>query len=158
MAGAVLAPILTVTQPDLLFKGDYLIKNLEIVNEGDLVALDVNGFVVVASKTSGAVVQAWGAAFFPGNNGTNNVRVGDGLSVRCAISRKVLINGTTVTTVPGLGKGKPVYLGAVDTTTVSNYTCTKTAVSGDAVQQVGYVIDDGFTIEVFVVIQGALAP
>lgn len=153
MAGTTLAPGLTMMQPngDDLFKGDFLIKNLEVINEGDQVGMDSNGFIVNASKTTGAVVQSWGAAMFPGNNGTNNVRTGDGTTIKCAIARKAVILGATSTMVPGLGKGKRVYLGALGTATVSNYTCTLTSTNGDAIQPVGYVLDDGVTIEVFVV-------
>lgn len=151
MAGAVLAPGLTMTQPDgpFLFQNDYLIKTSEIINEGDLVGMDSNGLIVQASKTQSAIVKALGFAFFPGNNGTGNTRTGDGV-LKCAISRKGIILGATSTMVPGLGKGKPVYLGAVGTTSVSNYTCTLTTTNGDAIQEVGYVMDDGVTIEVFV--------
>ena len=156
MAGAILAPGLTLVQPsgEDEFKGEFLIKNAEVVNEGDLVALDSNGLVVVASKTQSAVVQAWGVAFFPGNNGTNNVRTGDGTTIKCSIARKAVILGATSTMVPSLGKGKRVFLGPVDTTSVSNYTCALTTTNGDAIQFVGYVMDDGVTMEIFDVSNG----
>lgn len=151
MAGAILAPGLIMGQPDgnLLFQGDYIIKTAEVINAGDLVGMDTNGLIVNASKTQSAIVKALGCAFFPTDNTTNNVRTGDG-TLKCAIARHAIIQGATSTMVPGLGKGKPVYLGAIGTTSVSNYTCTLTTTNGDAIQEVGYVSDDGVTMEIFV--------
>ena len=146
-----MAPGLTMTQPgaDDIFDNEALIKNLEVINEGDLVAVDSNGFIVQASKTSGSVIQAMGVAFFHGNNSTNNVRTGDGTTIKCGIARKANIVGANTTMVPGFGKGKRVFLGPVGTASVSNYTCTLTTTNGDAIQQVGWVGLDGTTLEIF---------
>lgn len=155
MAGAILAPGLVMIYPsgEDLFKQDAIIKTSEIVNAGDLIAEDSNGLIVQASKTTGAVITAWGVAFFPSDNSTSNVRTGDG-TLKCAIARKAVIQGCTSTMVPGLGKGKRVYLGAVGTTSVSNYTCNLTTTNGDAIQHVGYVAADGTTLEIFVIDAG----
>jgi hypothetical protein len=159
MAGAILAPGLTLVEPsgEDCFKGEFLINNGDTINEGDLVGIVTSGgvtYITPASKTQGAIVKALGCAFFPGNNGTNNVRVGDGTTQKCAIARKAIIQGANTTMVPAFAGGLPVYLGPTPTTSVSNYTCTKTATNGDALQQVGYVSPDGVTIEVFVVNSG----
>lgn len=154
MAGAVLGTPLNIQGPAEMFFSNPLIKLAEIVNEGDLVGLDTNGFVVVASKTTGAIVKALGAALFVGNNSTVNVRTGDGTAMPSGIARKCRIYGINSTTVPGLGKGKPVFLGPVTTTTVSNYTCNQTTTNGDALQLVGYVSPDGTYLEIDFTLSG----
>ena len=155
MAGAILAPGLTFQQPsgEDCFKGEWLIKNGDTINEGDLVGIYTTGgvtYITPASKTAGSIVKALGVAFFPGNNGTSNVRVGDGTTVKCSIARKAIITGTTTTMVPSLAGGLPVYLGPTPTTSVSNYTCALTSTNGDEIEQVGWVSPDGATLEIFV--------
>jgi len=154
MAGAAQTTPMILTEPTLCFKKNFLIKNAEIVNEGDLVGMDTNGFVVVASKTAGSIIKALGVAFFEGNNSTITSRTGDGTTQRCSIARYGLMLNANTTLVPGLAKGAPVYLGPVPTSTVSNYTCNLTSTNGDAIQQVGWVSDDGTTLEIFVVEAG----
>lgn len=154
MAGAILGTPLNLQGPSDLFFADPLIKSAEIVNECDLVGLDTNGFVVVASKTQSAIVKALGLAMFVGNNSTYNVRTGDGTTQKSGIARKARIYNVNSTTVPGLGKGKPVFLGPVTTTTVSNYTCTQTTTNGDALQHVGYVSADGTYLEIDFTLSG----
>lgn len=150
MAGTALTSPYNFSEPGLIMQDDAFIKNLEVINEGDLVATDTNGFVVQASKTQSAVTQAEGVAFFAGNNTTITSRTGDGTTQKCAIVRVATILGVNSTLVPGLGKGKRVYLGAVGTSTVSNYTCTQTSTNGDALQHVGYVSADGTKLYIFV--------
>lgn len=149
MAGAALTTPYVMQKPDLIGQDDALIKTSEIINEGDLVATDTNGLVVQASKTQSAVTQAEGVAFFPNNNATYTSKTGDGV-LKCAIARMAIITNINSTLVPGLGKGKRVYLGAVGTATVSNYTCTQTTTNGDALQHVGYVSADGLSLYIFV--------
>lgn len=154
MAGAILGTPLNIMGPAEMFFSNPLIKLAEIVNECDLVGVDTNGFVVVASKTQAAIVKALGAALFVGNNSTNNVRTGDGTTILCGIARKCRVYNVNSTTVPGLGKGKPVFLGPVTTTTVSNYTCTQTTTDGDELQHVGYVSPDGTYLEIDFTLSG----
>lgn len=150
MAGVALTTPYTMMGPELIGQDNALIKLSEVINEGDLAATDTNGFVVQASKTTGAVTQAEGVAFFPGNNSTITSRTGDGTTLRCSLARYAIIRNINSTLVPGLGKGKRVYLGAVGTATVSNYTCTQTSTNGDALQHVGYVSADGLSLYIFV--------
>jgi hypothetical protein len=147
MAGAVLAPGMQFVNPmDVLPR--YLIKSAEVVNEGDLIGLDTNGFIVAASKTQGATVKAIGIAFFDDNNGTFNTKTGDGTTVYCSIAKRGKLLNATSTMVPSLGKGLPIYLGPVPTTTVSNYTCAQSTTNGDLLQEVGYVGQDGVTLHI----------
>lgn len=119
--------------------GEFPIKSGEIINEGDLVGLDTNGQVVAASKTQGAVVKALGVAFFDDNNGTGQTRTGvAGLTVKCGICKKCHISGLTGTLVPSIDDGLPVFLGAVPTATVTNYTCARSTTANDKIQQVGF--------------------
>jgi hypothetical protein len=159
MAGAILAPGLTLIEPsgEDCFKGEWLINNGDTINEGDLVGIVTSGgvtYITPASKTQGAIVKALGVAFFQGNNGTNNVRVGDGTTQKCAIARKAIIQGANTTMVPSFAGGLPIYLGPVGTTSVSNYTCALTSTNGDEIQQVGWVSPDGVTMEIFVIAAG----
>lgn len=156
MAGAVTAPSVQLTNPSEIRLGSFLIKNAEIINEGDLVGVDSNGFVVVASKTAGSIIKPQGIAFFFDNNGTGGARTGDGTTVLCGICRAARIGGITTTTVPSLAKGLPVYLGPTPTTSVSNYTCALTSTNGDAIVPVGYVSSDGKFLDVTVDINASL--
>lgn len=156
MAGAALTTPYNFSEPELIGQDNALIKSAEIVNQGDLVATDTNGFVVQATKTTGGVIQAEGVAFWPDENSTVTSRTGDGTTIRCAICRIATILNVNSTLVPGLGKGKRVYLGPVGTATVSNYTCTQTTTNGDALQHVGYVSADGTKLYIFVAQAGLI--
>lgn len=146
MAGAAITAPGYLVKPDKVI-GTYLIKNAEVINEGDLIDIDTNGFIVAASKTQGAAVKAEGIAFFDDNNGPGQTaRTGDGSTVKCGLAKRARIKGMNGTLVPGIGKGKPVYLGPVPTTTVSNYTCTQSTTAGDLIQTVGTVDSDGTTL------------
>lgn len=138
MAGAIATAARVVTKPRGII-GTFPIKNSEIVNAGDLVNLDTNGQVVVASKTQGAVVKALGIAFFEDENGTATYRTGvAGLTVKCGIAKKAHISNLTGTLVPSINNGLPVFLGAVPTATVTNYTCARSTTANDKIQQVGF--------------------
>jgi hypothetical protein len=146
MAGAATTGAMLLTKPRKTRPTMYLIKTSEVINEGDLVGLDTNGLIVVASKTQSAIVKAIGLAFFADNNGTGGARTGDGSTVKCAIAEGALLLNANSTLVPSLAKGAPVYLGPVPTSSVSNYTCALTSTNGDAIQQVGFVDSDGTTL------------
>lgn len=157
MAGTILTTPYNLIEPDHQFSQEYLINNGDTVNSGDLVGVVVVsgvGYITPASKTQGAVVIAWGIAFYPGINSTITYRVGDGLTQRCAIARSGILTGVNSTLIPALGAGKRVYLGAVGSATVSNYTCTQTTTNGDALQPVGYVSNDATYVELFIVSGG----
>jgi len=159
MAGAALTTPYQVQKPDLMFMENYLVKTSEVINYGDLVGVDTNGLVVNASKTASAIVVPRGVAIAIANdaatsgtaNSTQTSVTGDG-TIRVGIARMATITrqGTALNTtiVPGLAKGAAVYLGAIGTSTVSNYTCTKTTTNGDALLQVGWVTADGLSLEI----------
>ena len=153
MAGVALTAPYSGLRPERYFFDNPLIKNGEVVNFGDLVGMDSNGFVVNASKTAGSVVFARGVAMPVDDNSTDTYLTGDGTTVRCAISRIAVIKRTAAnplnsTIVPGLAKGARVYLGALGTATVSNYTCTQTSTNGDGLQPVGFVDSSGLILEI----------
>jgi hypothetical protein len=152
MAGAAITSPMVFVKPDkvnMLSNYEYLIKNAEVVNQGDLVGLDSNGFVVVATNAAGAIIKPLGAAFFDDDNIGVSSRTGDGAYVTCSIVKKFDLQNATSTLVPSLGKGKPIYLGAVPTSTVSNYTCAFPSVNGTAVVEVGVVGADGTTLHIY---------
>jgi hypothetical protein len=123
--------------------GTFPIKSGEIINQGDLVALDSNFQVIAASKTQGAIVEAQGIAFFDDDNSTGGARTGvAALTVKTGICKKARIGNLTTTLVPALAGGgtKKVFLGPVPTATVSNYTCTQSTTAGDKIQLVGQVV------------------
>ena len=146
MAGAAYAPLMTLVAPRDVIPGG-IIKTSEVINEGDLVGMDSNGLIVVATNATAGIIKAIGMAFFEDNNGTGGTRTGDG-TLRCSIARKGKLKGATSTLVPSLGKGLPVYLTVVPTSTTSNYTCALTSNAGDAIIQVGFVEADGTTLDI----------
>lgn len=137
MAGAALTTPLTVKQA-FDVSPLYPIKSAEVVNEGDLVGLDSNGQIVVASKTQAAVVIALGFALFTDEHGTATTKTGvAGLTVKCAIARRGRISGFS-----GLTVGGRVYLDAAPTGGADNYWQTTTFAFNvnDQIQQVGRAI------------------
>lgn len=151
MAGAAF----TTTVPQLLgaweWIGNYPIKSAEIVNQCDLVGVDSNGQIVVASKTAGSVVAAIGVAVFDDDHSGVASRTGvAGLTVLASVYRRARIGNLNSTLVPSITKaGLPVLLGPVSTATVSNYTCAISTTNTDEVQPVGASIN-ATTIEVCV--------
>lgn len=154
MAGAAYTagPLLVSHPSD--FVGSFPIKSGEIINEGDLVGVDSNGQMVVATKAATAV-RALGAAFFDDANGTGDTtRTGvAALTVRASIARKMRIRGLTTSIVPALNNGLPVFLGEVPDGTASNYTCTRSTTDTDAIQQVGFARS---ATEIDVQVEGAM--
>jgi hypothetical protein len=128
--------------------GNDLIKSAEVVNEADPVGRDTNGFIVVATNAAGAIVKPQGLAFFADNNGTGGARTGDGTTVRCCIVRQCKLLNANSTLVPGLGKGKPIYLAGVPTATTSGLTCTRPSTNTQATVNMGYVGSNGTTLEI----------
>src|SRR5678815_4272571 len=79
----------------------FPIKSAVVVSPADLVALDSNGQIVLADCNTGPV-QALGFAVFP-DNMTPAARTGvAGLTVKCAIARKGVVNGLSSLTIGGL--------------------------------------------------------
>ena len=150
MAGAALTTPIVVTNIQDIFVQNALVKNAEVVNFGDLGAIDTGGFIVVASKTQGATVKAQGVIVFSDENGTAVTRTGDGTTVRASLAKKARISNINSTKVPGLDEGLPVYLGPVTTTTVTNYTCTQTTTVSDLVQCVGFANSDQTALDIHV--------
>ena len=144
MAGATLSPPLTWSRPPSDILGRFPIKSGEIVNQGDLVALDSNGQVVVATKTG---PRALGVALLDDEYGgfTSHTGVG-GLTVFASIARRAKIGGFTSTSLPGTQTiGNNVYLGPVTSATVSNFGMAGPGVSyaltpNDIFQCVGVLI------------------
>jgi len=127
--------------------GNFLVKNAEIINNGDPVGIDSSGLVVCASKTQGAIVKAIGFAIMVDDlsGGTASYVTGDGSTVYIGICRHCKILGVNSTLVPSLAKGLPVYLAAscVTAGTVSALTCALTTTNGDLIQELGFVMPNG---------------
>ena len=156
MAGVALTTPFQMIRPDehQIMPGSVVIKLSEVINEGDLVGIDSNGFAVVATNAAGAIVKCLGAALFGFDNIGITSMVGDGLTIGASqtviqIARQCIIRNVNSTLVPGLAKGAPVYLGVVDTATVSNYTCTYPGVNTKGVIEVGVVNPDGTSLWIF---------
>ena len=150
MAGAAITAPMIFVAPAAGFNPRMVpIKSAEVINQGDLVGIDTNGQMVAASKTQGAIVPAQGIAWFPDELGMATSRTGvAGLTVKAAICRRCKLKSATSTLVPSLDQGLRVYLGPVPTSTVSNYTCAKSTTVADHLQTVGWVEDDGTTLEI----------
>lgn len=149
MAGAAITAPMILVEPGLGLRRMVPIKSGEIVNQGDLVTVDTNGQVVVASKTQGAIVKASHIAYFPDENGMATSRTGvAALTVVCGLCKRARLKSATSTLVPSLDNGLPVFLGPVPTSTVSNYTCALSTTNGDKIQEVGFVEDDGTTLNI----------
>jgi len=146
---------LIVRNPRSFFRDSYIVKPGVVVNQGDLVAVDNNGYVVVAEKTLLTVVRPWGVAVFTGDNGTKLSLVGDGKR-RVSVARKALLFLQIASLVPGVAPGLPVYLAAAPNGTTSNYTCETPSDAGDLIAPVGYVDSDGLTMCLDVSPTGAL--
>lgn len=145
MAGAAYTTTVPILKNPRGVLGTFPIKSAEIINSGDLVALDVNFQVVVASKTQSAIIEAQGIAYFEDENGTVSSRTGvAGLTVKCGICKQARITNLNSTLVPALAGGgtKKVFLGPVPTATVSNYTCTQSTTAADKLQCVGQVVSN----------------
>lgn len=161
MAGAINTNMVPIQKPDnhWMYPGEYLIKNAEIINNGDLIGGNTSGTVQVATNATGAIVKPLGAAFFDQDNIGLGALTGDGSTITTGIASRCSI-GTpqapvTSTLVPGLAKFAPLYLGPVPTTTVSNYTCNipnllSGAAAGTAIIPVGFVSADAFVLHVIV--------
>jgi hypothetical protein len=127
----------------------YVIRPGVIVNEGDLAAVDDDGYMVLAQCTPGSIVVPWGAAVFMADHGTAAYRIGDGVH-RGSIARRCHIFTQQPTQVPAIGPGMPVYLAGAPNGTYTNYTCVLPA-AGEALVQVGFVGADGRTLVVSVI-------
>lgn len=152
---ATLAPALQVSNASNFIGGGafFPIKSATDINQGCLVRLDSNGEVVEASKTQAAVVVAAGVAIFTDEHGTATLRTGvAGLTVKCAIARKCRIKGLDTTVVPAVAAGLRLFLGALPTATVSNYTATRSTTANDQLQLVGECIS---ATEIDVDVQGS---
>lgn len=138
MAGAAFTAPFQVSHPRN-WVGNFPIKSAEVVNQGDLVGVDTNGQIVVATKAS-TPVRPLGVAFFDDANGTGDfVRTGvAALTVRASICRECRISGLNSTLVPSLDDGLPVFLGELPDGTTTNYTCAQSTTATDAIQQVGF--------------------
>lgn len=148
MAGAAITAPFIIAEPDDIV-GAAPIKSAEVINNGDLVHVDTNGQVIAASKTQSAVVKASYIAYFDDEHGMATSRTGvAGLTVKTALAKKAKIKNCNSTLVPALDNGLPVFLGPVPTSTVSNYTCTRSTTAGDKIQQVGFVDADGTTLHI----------
>lgn len=139
MAGAAFTAPFQVSHPSD-FVGNFPIKSGEIVNQGDLVGVDTNGQIVVATKATGGPIKAVGMAFFDDANGTGDfVRTGvAALTVKASVCRRARISGLNSTLVPSIDDGLPVYLGEYPDGTASNYTCAQSTTAGDKIEVVGY--------------------
>jgi len=143
MAGAAYTTTIPILKNPRGVIGTFPIKSGEIINQGDLIALDSNFQVVVASKTQGAIIEAQGVAYFDDDNGTGGAKTGvAGLTVKCGMCKQARIANLNSTLVPALAGGgtKKVFLGPVPTATVSNYTCTQSTTPADKIQIVGQVV------------------
>jgi hypothetical protein len=145
MAGAATIIPLILDGPMELSEYAYLIKTGEVINEGDLVAIDASGLMVVCANGA-TPLSPLGCAFF-GPTPSATALTGDG-HVTAAIARRARLRLANSTLVPSLGIGKAVYLGNAPTATVSNYTCVKSVTSGANVNAVGYIDSDGTTVVV----------
>lgn len=139
------------------YLGNYPVKSAEIINNGDLVGIDSNGQLVVASNAAGAVIAAVGVFIMDDEHGGATSRTGvAGLTVRGSVYKKARIGNLNSTLVPSITKvGLPVLLGPVPTATVSNYTCAIPTANTVEVQPVGQNVD-ATTIEVSVQMGGFL--
>lgn len=131
--------------------GNFIVKDGEIINQGDPVGIDSSGYIVCASKTQGAIVKPIGFAFMVDDlaGGTATYVTGNVSSqptnpVMIGVCRHCVIKGVNSTLVPSLAKGLPVYLAAVAASaTVSALTCALTTTNGDAVVELGFVLPNG---------------
>lgn len=142
--------------------GNFIVKDGEIINNGDPVGLDSSGYVVCASKTQGAIVKAYGFAIMVDDlsggtqtSVTGNVSTQPNQPVMVGICRHCKITGVNSTLVPSLAKCLPVYLAAaiVSAGTVSALTCALTSTNGDLIQELGFVMPDGTTLWLEVSVQ-----
>lgn len=126
---------------DFLGSGiQFPIKSGSVINQGDLVAIDSNGQVVLADKDTGPV-GAHGFAFFPDELGPAAARTGvAALTVKCAIARRGVLNGFTSLTI-----GANAFLSG----TAGGYTTTAPSTNADVYQCVG-VATAADTIDVIV--------
>lgn len=150
MAGFALTSPGNTVLPDKIM-GSFTVANGEIINNGDPVGINASGYVVCASKTSGAIVKCVGFAVLIDDlaggtiaNVTGNVVAQPNQPNVVGICRHCYIKGVNSTLVPGLAIGAPVYLGAVASSgTVSAYTCTLTTTAGDSIEELGFVMPNG---------------
>lgn len=136
--------------------GNFIVKDGEIVNNGDPIGIDTSGYIVCASKTQGAIVKCLGFAIMVDDLSggtqtyvTGNVSSQPNSPVMVGLCRRCRIKGVNSTLVPSLNKGLPVYLGAVGASagTVSALTCALTTTNGDAIQELGFVLPNGTDLE-----------
>mgnify|MGYP001589048539 CR=1 FL=1 len=149
MAGAAITTPMIPVEPQGLAKRQVAIKSAEVINNGDLVAIDTSKKVVAASKTTGAIVKALWIAYFIDEHGMATSRTGNAAgTIKTGLCKKCRLKSANSTLVPSLDEGLPVFLGPVPTSTVSNYTCARSTTAGDKIEQVGSVEEDGTTLEI----------
>jgi hypothetical protein len=114
----------------------YPIKSAVVVSEGDLVALDSNGQVVLADTDTGPVAAHGFAHFVDRMNSATRTGVA-GLTEKCAIAMDGVIAGLSSLTIGGniyLSATAGGYTGTAPTTNAHLRQVVGTAIAADTVQ------------------------